>query len=252
MKIYHVTYAVLGLVITSSTASIVTWKTKVSKRSVQQSEAVAKWRKEDEERKKQFPTADFDEPELTDAGKRALLKQKQKRYNKLGLVTKHPTANDGGGEFHPEGMFNFPALPVDASDAIVVGKVVDAQAHLSEDKSNVFSEFTIQVEQAFKNAAGLGSHITVERIGGFVRYPDGRKLHYGLTGTGMPEVGSKYILFLKAVPNETSYTILTGYQFGLKGVLPLDFAPIFEAYRGYNEAEFFAVLEEALAKASKP
>lgn len=243
-----VTYALLGLVIATGTASMATVKNKASKTAVQQSDTVAKWRKKDDERKKQFPIADFDEPELTDAKKRAVLKQKKIRYNKLGLVTKHPTANDGGGEFHPEGLFNFPALPADASDVIVFGKVLDAQAHLSEDKSNVFSEFTIQVERAYKTPSGLGSQITVERIGGFVRYPDGRKLHYGLAGTGMPEVGAKYILFLKAISNENSYTILTGYQLGVNGVSPLDSAPIFETYRGYKEAEFFAALEASLSK----
>jgi hypothetical protein len=254
MKIYHFTYAVLGLVIATGTASVATVKVKnkVSKTAVQQSDTVAKWRKKDDERKKQFPIADFDEPEPTDPKKRAVLKEKKIRYNKLGLVTKHPTANDGGGEFHPEGMFNFPALPVDASDVIVFGEVLDAQAHLSEDKSNVFSEFTIQVERAYKNATGLGSEITVERIGGFVRYPDGKKLHYGLTGTGMPQVGAKYILFLKAIPKENSYTILTGYQLGVNGVSPLDSAPIFETYRGYKDAEFFAALEGSLSKTSNP
>lgn len=252
MKIYHVTYAVLGLVIAAGTASVATVENKVSKTAARQSDTVAKWRKKDDERKKQFPIADFDEPEPTDAKKRALLKQKKIRYNKLGLVTKHPTANDGGGEFHPEGMFNFPALPVEASDVIVVGEVLDAQAHLSEDKSNVFSEFTIQLERAYKTVSDLGSQITVERIGGFVRYPDGRKLHYGLTGTGMPQVGAKYILFLKAISKEDGYTILTGYQLGVNGVSPLDSAPIFETYRGYKEAEFFAALEGSLSKPAKP
>jgi hypothetical protein len=252
MKIYHVTYALLGLVVATGTASITTVRNKVSKTAVQQRDAVTKWRKEDDERKKKFPVADFDEPELTDAKKRAVLKQKQLRYNKLGLVTKHPTANDGGGEFHPEGMFNFPALPVDESDVVVFAEVRDAHAHLSEDKSNVFSEFTIQVEQAYKNAPGLGSQITVERIGGFVKYPDGRKLHYGLSGTGMPEVGSKYFLFLKAIPKEDSYTILTGYQLGEQGISPLDSAHVFETYHGFKEADFLAALAQALAKTGKP
>jgi hypothetical protein len=252
MKIYHVTYALLCLVVATGTASITTVKNTVSKTAVPQGDAVAKWRKEDDERKKKFPVADFDEPELTDAKKRAVLKQKQLRYNKLGLVTKHPTANDGGGEFHPEGMFNFPALPVDESDVVVFGEVRDAQAHLSADKSNVFSEFTIQVQQAYKNAPGLGSQITVERIGGFVKYPGGRKLHYGLSGTGMPEVGSKYFLFLKAIPKEDSYTILTGYQLGDQGISPLDSAHLFETYRGFKEADFLAALAQAFSKTAKP
>jgi hypothetical protein len=252
MKIYHVTYALLGLVVATGTASMTTLKNNVAKATVQQADAVAKWRKEDDERKKKFPVADFDEPEVTDAKKRAVLKQKQLRYNKLGLVTQHPTANDGGGEFQPEGMFNFPALPVDESDVVVFGQVRDAQAHLSEDKSSVFSEFTIQVEQAYKSAPGLSSQITVERIGGFVKYPNGRKLHYGLSGTGMPEVGSKYFLFLKAIPKEESFTILTGYQLGEQGISPLDSAHLFEIYRGFKEADFLAALTEALSKTAKP
>ena len=45
----------------------------------------------------------------------------------------------------PEPHFTFPALPVAESDLVVIGTVGAGQAHLSENKKNVFSEFTLVV-----------------------------------------------------------------------------------------------------------
>src|ERR1044072_2583016 len=61
----------------------------------------------------------------------------------------------------PEGINDLPlnshwgwgvtAIPSVRSDAIVIGKVIEAQAHLSNDKTGIYSEFTIEVTEVIKN-----------------------------------------------------------------------------------------------------
>jgi hypothetical protein len=251
MQIYRVTYIVLALVIITGTVSLTTRKGRVQTAPSKSNDERAKLIQREEENKKRFPVADFDEPEPSDPQKRAAQRQTKAQHNKFGLVDKNRGPDSGGGAFLPEGQFDFPALPIGESDAVVLGEVVDAQAHLSEDKSNVYSEFTIRIDNVFKSGRALAGQITVERIGGYVRYPDGRKLLYRLGTAGMPRVGGKYLLFLKNIAQTEDLTILTGYELGSNGMSPLDSSGQFEAYRGVAENLFLADLNSALVKTSK-
>src|SRR5688572_5424123 len=92
-----------------------------------------------------FPTADFDDKQdLPDAEKNAKRKEKQKRYNDKDMVDSR--GEPGADEAILYAHFTFPALPVAESEIVVVGTVATAQALLSENKRNVFSEFTLVVE----------------------------------------------------------------------------------------------------------
>lgn len=254
MQIYRVTYVLLVLVIITGTISITTLRGSMQTPSKQtqsaQDESNEKWRQREAEAKKQFPTAEFDEQEPSDIQKRIALRRKKARYNKFRLVAKNPGPDSGGAGWVPEGQFDFPALPISQSDVIVVGEVVDAQAHLSEDKSNVYSEFTIHISNVYKSPRALPEQITIERIGGYVKYPDGRKLLYQIVSTGMPRVDGKYMLFLKSIPQSEDFTILTGYELGPQGVSPLDSSGQFEVFRGYAESSLLTDLSNSLAKPS--
>ena len=127
----------------------------------QQDHAQSKAR--EEEKKKHFPTAEFNEPEPTDPLKQAQRKQKQKRKNGLGLVSLNPEPDSGGGAFLPENQFDFPGLRVEKSSVIVIGDVLHSEAHLSEDKRGVYSEFTIRLVEVLKGDSFLpGSQMVVE------------------------------------------------------------------------------------------
>jgi hypothetical protein len=252
MQIHRITYVLLGIIIIAGTISFTTRKGQVQSPSVRKNESQEKWRQREEEARKHFPTAEFDEREPSDPQKQAAFRKNKMRHNKLGLVARNPGPDSGGGAFLPEGQFEFPALPAGLSDVVVLGEVLDAQAHLSEDKSNVFSEFTVQINKVLKSNGTLGGQITVERIGGYVRYPDGRKLLYFVGSARMPRVGARYVLFLKSVPQTENFSILTGYELGAEGVSPLDWSGQFETYRGYSESSFFTELSSALAKPPTP
>ncbi len=256
-NIHRVTYALVGLVLVTAIFSVATRgsgrNSTAPEANCQKTETTALQRHEASKRR--YPVADYDEAEPSEPSKRAARKEKQKRYNKFPLVMKNPHPDTAETSFIAENAFDFPAIPVDKSDLIVVGDVVGGEAHLSEDKQNVFSELTVQVNKVLKTLRPSeptpGAVITIERVGGFVRYPNGRKVLYRGAGFGMPRVGGRYVLFLNSIGLSDNYTILTGYELGEKGVEPLDFSQQFEAFRGFDVPTFLSTLNDLLSKSSE-
>jgi len=128
-----------------------------------------------------------------------------------------------------------------------VGQVLNAEAHRSTNKRNVFSNFEVRVDEILKGHLNIGNVINIQRVGGFVKYPGGRKVLFRLSGNGMPGVGSRYVLFLNVVDED--YTILTPYELAADGVIPLDNSSQFQVYKGVSELSFTATLREAIAQA---
>ena len=130
---------------------------------------------------------------------------------------------------------------------IVIAEVLNAEAHRSENKLNVFSNFEVRVDEVLKgNNLNAGRVINVQRIGGFVKYPDGRKVLFRLSGNGMPAVGGRYAFFLKNLDED--YVIITGYELGIEGVMPLDNSRQFEHYQRENEADFVNALRDEVSR----
>lgn len=117
-----------------------------------------------------------------------------------------------------------PALPVEQSDAVVIGEVERAQAHLSTDKTGVHSEFTIRLEDVLKGRseeAAPGGTLIAERFGGAVRFPSGKIQYYRLARQGAPRVNTRYVLFLKGCGG-SRFSLLTAYALRAGRVVPLD------------------------------
>ena len=117
-----------------------------------------------------------------------------------------------------------PAFPV-SSDVLVVGTVREAKAYLSEDRTDVYSEVSLSIEEILKAAPQyglkIGGTVSGDRRGGAVRFPSGKILRVGNWGRRIPSTGHRYLLFLKDM-GDGGFTIVTGYQLTGKGVLPLD------------------------------
>jgi hypothetical protein len=200
-----------------------------------------------QEKKQKFPVAHLDEPELTDPKKNQARKEKNLRHNNFSIVAENPPDWQAERLFIDEGLALTPALPVARSGFIVLGEVKSAEAHVSENKLNVYSEFTVLVSKVLKTANSSiieGTEITVDRIGGFVKYPNGRTVLYRVSGKNMPGVGEKYIFFLRS-PNNQDLIILTAYRLDTSGVTPLDDAPQFEQFRGASQDEFLKKLNDS-------
>lgn len=167
-----------------------------------------------------YPIADADAPDPKDAKEILKRRAKNKKYREY---RKHIGPGVGAYEIYhwPPG---FPTLPIAQSDAVIIGEVTDASAHLTEDKSSVYSEFTVCVEEILKNDQPplvSGSCVTLDRPGGRVRYSNGKTSQFSLAGFGMPLAGGRYVFFIKGDVDE-DYQIITAYQIQQGHIYPLD------------------------------
>jgi hypothetical protein len=154
---------------------------------------------------------------------------KNAQYDNSRFVVSEPSPNTG--EFiRSEGERSISDIPIEKSTVILEGQVNDSKAFLSNDKSGVYSEFTIVVSKILKNNSddSLKSNeiIIGERFGGRVRYPSGKIIRYKISEQGSPSVNSKYLFFLSKTQSD-GYKILTAYELKNEKVFALDGARTF-------------------------
>jgi hypothetical protein len=200
----------------------------------------------------QLPVVDFDAPEPSDPEARERRRKKNARHDKNSLVHK----GDGYGNAVETTLFNewdwgLPAIPAARSGVVLTGEVTDAQAHLSNDKTGIYSEFAVKIGEVLKNVSSAsllpGNTMYVERRGGVVRYPNGRKYPYKIADQGMPRVGAQYLFFLKAADGDQVFEIITAYESREGKVFPLDSVQQFDVYKGRGQDEFFEKVRNAIA-----
>ena len=247
MKIHKLTIVLLVLVVSTLGFTFAN-RTQTPRGQVTDSEALKRL----QEKKGKFPVADFDESQLTDPKKNQARKEKKARHNNFSIVAKNPPDWQAERMFLDEGLALTPALPIAQSAYIVLGEVKTAEAHVSENQENVYSEFTVLLIDVLKTANSSiveGTEITIDRIGGFVKYPNGRTVLYRVSGKNMPAVGERYIFFLTSANNQ-DLIILTAYQLGASGIIPLDDSPQFEKFHGTSPDLFLQNLRDSLTKPS--
>lgn len=170
-----------------------------------------------------LPVTDFDAPEPTDPKIREKRSAKDGKFESSDLVI-DDSADIVTSTSHWAAELS--AIPANKSDVIVVGNVTNAQAYTSHSKTHVYSEFTVQVVEVIKNDVSnpitVNSSIDVDRIGGRVRFPNGRVGQYFIIGQHMPEVGKQYLLFITKSDGKGDYNILTGYEIQDGIIHPLD------------------------------
>jgi hypothetical protein len=144
-----------------------------------------------------------------------------------------------------------PAFPIDQSKAIVIGRVTDGHAYLSNDKTGVYSVFSVQIEQTLTNhsnvVVAVGRSIEVEREGGRVKFPSGRIHLYMTNEQNMPEIASRYVFFLTAGENEDVFHIITAYELRDGKVFPLDNLSKPKSYQDADEAAFLSELRSKIS-----
>lgn len=246
MHITKTTWFVFGCVLVVMTLSVTVFKDSPSSAQSDQSRVRPGKQLTHEELVKRYPVAEFDDPEPADPTQRAALKQRKLRNNEEHTFGE-PSSEVGAIGWFPENNFDFPALPINESDVIVVGQVLGARAHRSENKLNVFSEFDVSVGEVMKGQSFTVNEpkvIVVERTGGYVRYPNGRKVLFFVQGYGMPNVGTRNVFFLKVV--DQGFRVVTIYELGPDGVLPLDLSNQFQRFQGEKESVFLDTLRRAI------
>ncbi|HYP00348.1 MAG TPA: hypothetical protein VER76_09185 [Pyrinomonadaceae bacterium] len=217
----------------------------------------------------EFPIVDLNAPEPSDPDERARRRARNKRYDNTDRdaeTTKLFMFQEGTGAVSlgaPSAHSPVePAFPITQSSVIAIGEVTDARAQISNDKTNVFSEFTVLIKDIYKNTASASlvpdCAITVERYGGRVRLPSGKIIVRGFLHQSMPQTGRRYIFFLKSNEEVKTYSIITGYELRGGQVIPLDGSRMIEGegipqlreydrYRGANETTFLKEIKDAIA-----
>jgi hypothetical protein len=154
-------------------------------------------------------------------------------------------------------------LPVSESDTILLGSVSKVQPYLSEDGSSLYTEYTVSVEEVFKDSASLfpkkDSVIALFRMGGSLRLPSGAVVRTDVHGLGDPPVaGHRYVCFLR-------YDAL-GYWFRIDKLWelrngaaapmdPFDQALVQEGrsqFTGMDEAAFLNAVRDAVKRVGAP
>jgi hypothetical protein len=149
-------------------------------RSQSQDASAQKQRKDKSEQSQEldtskFPVADYLSVGSSDFKERQKRDAKGKKYNSRYAPTITESYDESFATTDWE--LGLPAIPVAKSAAVIIGKVTSARAFLSENKTNIYSEFEIQIEQVWKSDRGdlnAGSSVAVERAGGRVRFPSGK------------------------------------------------------------------------------
>jgi hypothetical protein len=201
-----------------------------------------------------FPATDYAVTAQADPKERAKRDAKGKKYNRSETAIDPHLVTVSDIYYWDAGM---PSLPVDQSDAVIIGEVTAAEAHLSSDKTGIYSEFTIQIGQILKNdlqtPLAFPGSVVAERTGGRVRFPSGQVSLMYVSNLGMPQVGKRYVLFLThnfpyQVRRDEDYRILTGYELLDGCVVPLDSSGVvnFDAHRGHQERIFVGELQAAI------
>jgi hypothetical protein len=130
-------------------------------------------------------------------------------------------------------------FPFADSDAVVVGRITKGQAHLSNDKRDIYSEFKVSVQDIIKSPSEpylrAEDTIDIERPGGAVRLPSGKTLIRCSKDYSMPLIGKRYLLFLKYNLSTEDFRLVTGYQLEGSHVYELDDLQYAEKDRHPNE-----------------
>ena len=203
-----------------------------------------------------FPVVDYVVSESANSKDNSKQEAKGKKYNRRETAV-DPHLISVSDRYDWDSSIS--SLPVTQSDAVVIAELESAEAHLSSDKSGVYSEFTFRICQILKNDVHnplpFPGSVVAERAGGRIRFPSGQVTLVYVSNLGMPRVGAKYVLFLThnfpyQVRRDEDYRILTGYELLGSDVIPLDASGVvnFDAHRNQDEQTFLASLQVALKR----
>src|SRR5688500_1247092 len=149
MKLYRLTYLLLGLAFIVALGSFATQTARLQataeKNKENEAERKAKAIQRQAELRSSYLTVDYEEKESNDVNKRALQRQRKLKHNNRPVVSKEPSPKDKEVSSDAHGQFDFPALPVEKTELVVMVDVLQAEAHMSEDKGSVYSEFEVRL-----------------------------------------------------------------------------------------------------------
>lgn len=114
------------------------------------------------------------------------------------LTMRDPDSDYFVATITPRGL---PLIPVEESLIVLVGKVTKIQTFLSEDKSQIYTEITVQVEEILKNSSQseIGTSIILDKIGGSILLSSGKILRHEVKVERLGNVceNNRYVFFIQ-------------------------------------------------------
>ena len=128
-------------------------------------------------------------------------------------------------------------------EIVVLGTLVRAQPYLSSDRSSIYTELTIRVEEVIKSdpqtAAAVNANLVIDRVGGALRLASKQIVRLDLPnqGPGRLREGERYVLFAKHTHEGQDLEMLTGFELRASQVYGLvsDGGVSFTSRRGVPE-----------------
>lgn len=209
---------------------------------------------------KNFQIARFDEPSPTESQARDARKIKNKKFNSDAKAISESSTQIFTVMDWDVGL---PAFPIDRSSAVVIGRVIEAKAYLSDDKTAIYSEFKVQIDSVLKNDERCPiqpeTSLIVGREGGRVRLPSGKIVVSWINHQNMPTMGGKYAFFLthelpRGGDGGNDFYIVTAYELANGHVVLMDDIPPghpIAALKGRSESSFVNDLLSVLASSPK-
>jgi len=109
-------------------------------------------------------------------------------------------------------------IPVSQSSIVILGSVSQMQPHLSENRSQIYTEITILAQTVFKdktkNLCLPGTRVLIDMPGGNLRLSSGRIVR-DETKTeflGKPYVGGRFVFFARTIHDGKDLTLIRGYE----------------------------------------
>ena len=209
---------------------------------------------------KNFPIANYNELPPTDVRAGVAREAKNKKFNNPAKAISESSTQIFTVMDWDSGL---PVFPIERSSAVIIGRITDAKAYLSADKSAIYSEFAVHIDAVLKNDERCPiepeNSLVVGREGGRVRLPSGKVVVSWINHQNMPRIGGKYALFLthefpRGGDSGDDFYIVTGYELVNGNVALMDDIPPahpIAAVKGKSETSFVNDLVAALSSSRK-
>lgn len=203
-------------------------------------------------------------PELTDEKDRALRHARGALFDdptgrKRPLDTpKDARTGHGSSAGFP---LRIPALPASETDTVLVGEVVSFQPYFSNDRTSIYHELTVRIEQVLKDGSSIAKEngsIVIFGEGGALRLPNGKvaKQFVPPPVENDIRVGGRYVLFLLYRREVEAFLVWKPWELRTGHAIPMARSDIRDAetgsspYGGMNGAAFLNEVRNSVANSA--
>lgn len=158
-----------------------------------------------------------EEAESSNAKERELRRAKNRRYDAGGIdLTVELPKNSAIFFEHIWPAVRF--IPAEDSAVVVVGRVIKVQPYLSDDRSRIYTEMTISVDDFLKRneQSGVTTNKTVmiDRLGGALELKTGRIVRDDtqIDNLGNLKLGRRYVIFAQAINEGNDLSLIKSYE----------------------------------------